>query len=285
MHPKRSGKLDARNSQGGRRTGIARRHRREGAVEDDGLNVTIFGGSGFVGRHLAAALRARGDDVTIVSLRDPAAAARVASKADVVVNLAGAPVASRWTRKQKKEIRRSRVDLTRELLDLLATFARIPRAYVSASAVGYYGTSLTETFVESSPAGDDFLARVCVDWECEANRASLLGMRVAIVRLGVVLGADGGALAKMLPPFRLGMGGRLGSGRQWMSWVHVDDAVGIFLLAIDSERGVMNAAAPEPVTNAEFTQVLASTLRRRAILPVPEFALRLLFGQSAQMLT
>jgi uncharacterized protein (TIGR01777 family) len=234
---------------------------------------------------LAAALRARGDTATIASLRDPVAAANAASQADVVVNLAGAPVASRWTRARKAEIRRSRVDLTRALLERIAAFERVPQAFVSASAVGYYGTSFTETFVESSPPGDDFLARVCVEWEREANRASLLGIRVAIVRLGVVLGKDGGALKKMLLPFRFGLGGRLGSGRQWMSWVDIDDVVGIFLLAIDSQSGVMNAVSPQPVINAEFTQVLANAVRRPAVLPVPTFALRLLFGEGAQILT
>lgn len=201
------------------------------------------------------------------------------------MNLAGARVASRWTNAQKTEIRRSRVDLTRILLERIATFARVPHAYVSASAIGYYGTSLTETFVESSPPGDDFLARVCVDWEREANRASLLGMRVAIVRLGIVLSSDGGALAKMLLPFRLGLGGKLGSGRQWMSWVHVDDAVGVLLNAIDGTSGVLNAVALEPVRNADFTKALARALRRPACLPVPAFALRLLFGEGAQVLT
>lgn len=231
------------------------------------------------------ALRDRGDHVTITSLRDPAAAADVSALSDVVVNLAGAAVAKRWTRKQKAEIRRSRVDLTRLLLERLAGFARMPKAYVSASAIGYYGTSPTETFVESSPPGSDFLAQVCVDWEREANRATLFGLRVAIVRLGVVLGTDGGALQKMLPPFRFGFGGRLGNGRQWMSWIHIDDVVGIFLRAIDEGAGAFNATAPQAVTNAEFTRVLGEALRRPTLLPVPGFALRLLFGEGAQILT
>jgi uncharacterized protein (TIGR01777 family) len=243
------------------------------------------GGSGFIGRHLAAALRARGDEVAIVSLRDPASAAQGCAHSDAVVNLAGAPVIGRWTRAHKDEIRRSRVDAPRAFLERIGGAARIPAAYVSASAIGYYGTSPAQTFVESSPPGNDFLARVCVDWERVADRAAAFGMRVAIVRTGIVLGRDGGALAKMLPPFRLGLGGRLGSGEQWMSWVHLDDVVGIYLHAIDGVSGVLNATAPEPVTNADFTRSLGAILHRPTPFPVPKLALRMLFGEGAMMLS
>lgn len=199
----------------------------------------------------------------------------------MVVNLAGAPIAQRWTAAYKEEIRRTRVDLPRALLEGIARFTKIPSAYVSASAVGYYGTSETQTFVESSPPGDDFLARVCAGWEQEAIRAAGLGMRVALVRTGIVLGAEGGALAKLLPPFRLGLGGRIGSGKQWMSWIHLDDETGIYLHAIDGGTGAYNATAPQPVTNAEFTETLGSVLHRPTLLPVPNLALKAAFGEGA----
>lgn len=202
-----------------------------------------------------------------------------------MVNLTGAAVAKRWTSARKAEIRRSRVELTRALLDRIGSLERKPVAYVSASAIGYYGTSLTETFVETSPPGTDFLARVCHDWEREANRAANLGMRVAVVRTGIVLGPDGGALPMMLPPFRLGLGGKLATGAQWMSWIHIDDLIDAYLHAIDGTAGAINATAPAPVTNAEFTRTLGEVLRRPAILPVPEFALKALFGEGALILT
>jgi uncharacterized protein (TIGR01777 family) len=230
-------------------------------------------------------LRARGDDVVVTSVRNLDAAAAACAHADVVVNLAGAPVARRWTNAQKAEIRRSRVELTRGLLDRIAEFEKKPVAYISASAVGYYGTSLTETFVETSSPGTDFLARVCLDWEREASRATELGMRVAIVRTGLVLGPDGGALPMMLPAFRFGLGGKLASGAQWMSWIHIEDLIDAYLHAIDGTTGAMNATAPDPVTNAEFTQTLATVLHRPAILPVPELLLKMVFGEGAIILT
>ena len=204
---------------------------------------------------------------------------------DVVVNLAGAPVAVRWTKSAKREIVRSRVDLTREYLDALVRWGTFPKAYISASAVGYYGTSPTATFDESSPPGRDFLAEVCVAWEAEADRAAALGMRVAKIRTGLVLGTDGGVLGKLLPIFRRGLGGTVASGEQWYSWIHADDEVGIFLHAIDGRAdGVLNAAAPNPVTNREFTRALARTLGRPALFPVPALAGRVLFGEGALML-
>jgi uncharacterized protein len=248
------------------------------------MNVLLIGGAGFVGRHLAVALRERGDAVTTASLRDPATAARAAAPCDVIVNLAGEPLGQRWTPALKRRIEESRVELPRRFLELLAHDSRRARVYVSASAIGYYGTSETATFDEDSPAGDDFLARVCVGWEREAQRAAGLGMRVAIVRSGVALGTDGGAMKKILPPFRAGAGGRIGNGRQWFSWVHVDDLAGIYLMAIDGVDGVVNACAPNPVTNAKLTAELGSALHRPTALPVPAFALRALLGEGADML-
>ena len=202
-----------------------------------------------------------------------------------MVNLAGAPVIERWTDEHKRTIARSRVDLPHAFLDLLERAAHRPRAYVSASAVGYYGMSRSATFTEASPPGDDFLARVCLAWETEAARAGTLGMRVAIVRTGLVLGRDGGALAKLVPLFRSGLGGSLASGEQWNSWIHLDDHIGIYLLAIDGYAGVLNATAPEPVRNRDFTRALAAAVHRPALFPAPEFALKLVFGEGASVLT
>lgn len=249
------------------------------------MRVTLVGASGFIGRHLSAALRGRGDEVVEASLRNVDAAGQACEGSDAIVQLAGAPVATRWTAAAKDEIRRSRVDATRALIDRLAQLRARPKVYVSASAVGYYGASETATFTESSPPGDDFLAEVCAGWEREALRAAELGMRVACIRTGIVLGPDGGALARLLPIFKLGLGGVIGSGRQWNSWVHIDDVVGIYLLAIDRAESALNATAPEPVRNVDFTWALASALHRPAFLPVPAFALRAIFGEGASVLT
>ncbi|MBV8374203.1 MAG: TIGR01777 family oxidoreductase [Candidatus Eremiobacteraeota bacterium] len=248
------------------------------------MRVLVLGASGFIGRHLIAALRSRGDSVDGGSLRDPQAAAAAAEPCDAVVNLSGETLAQRWNAAVKERIERSRTELPRRFLEALAARARRPAVYVSASAVGYYGASERATFDESSPAGNDFLARVCQAWEAQASRAADLGMRTALVRCGFVLGTDGGGLAKMLPPFRMGMGGIVGSGRQWISWIHVRDAVGIYLLALDRGAGAIDATAPNPVTNAEFTRTLAKVLGRPAIAPAPTFALRMLLGEGADVL-
>jgi uncharacterized protein len=248
------------------------------------MKLLLLGGSGFVGRHLAAALRMRGDEVLEGSLRDPTAASIAASGCDAIVNLAGEPIAQRWNAAVKRQIEASRIEAPRRFLGALSKGERRCSRYVSASAIGYYGTSETEPFVEESPPGNDFLARVCVGWEREAQRAAELGMRVAIVRTGVALATDGGALAKMLPPFRLGIGGVAGSGLQWLSWVHILDVVRIYLMAIDGTDGTLNASAPNPVTNAEFTNQLGAALRRPAKLPMPTFVLRAMLGEGADML-
>jgi uncharacterized protein (TIGR01777 family) len=248
------------------------------------LKIAILGGSGFVGKHLVRVLRERGDEVVEASLRDPAAAARTAHECDAIVNLAGEPLAQRWNAKVKLRIEESRVELPRRFLEALAPLPRRCSIYVSSSAIGYYGTSETATFVENSPPGDDFLARVCVGWESTARRAAGLGMRVGIVRSGFALGNDGGALPKMLPPFRAGMGGVVGSGRQWISWVHVDDLVAIYVMAIGRVDGVLNGCAPNPETNAAFTRALGEALHRPTKVAVPTFALRAMLGEGADIL-
>ena len=249
------------------------------------MNITIIGASGFIGRHLSAALRARGDVVTAVSLRDVAAAAAACAGADAVVNLAGEPVAQRWTPASKAKMRSSRVEAGRELIAALGKLGAVPKAYISASAIGYYGTSPEITFDESSPPGKDFLGELCVAWEATADSASAFGMRVAKIRTGLVLGKDGGALAALLPLFKLGAGGVVASGKQWYSWIHIDDQIGVYLHAIDGTDGVLAATAPEPVRNAEFTRALAAAVHRPAFLPAPAFAVALVFGEGALFVT
>jgi uncharacterized protein len=248
------------------------------------LRVTITGASGLIGSKLAASLTRRGDEVTKLSLRagspDPAALAG----RDAIVHLAGENVAQRWTDKARKEILESREHGTRRLVEAIAQADPRPRALISASAVGYYGPHGDERLDEHAPPGDDFLARVCVAWEREANKAE--GLRVVTVRTGVVLDKRGGALSKMLTPFKLGGGGPVAGGRQYMPWVHIDDVVGIYLAAIDNPwEGPVNASAPEPVTNRTFSKALGKALHRPAIAPIPGAAIRLLYGDMAKIVT
>lgn len=248
------------------------------------MKVAILGGSGFVGTHVAAALRARGDEIAEASLRDPAAAAEMARDCDGIVNVAGEPLGQRWNASLKRRIEESRVELPRRFLEALAQRPRRCTFYVSASAIGYYGTSEMQTYSEEDPPGDDFLARVCIGWEREARRAGDLGMRVAIVRTALALATDGGALPRMLPPFRAGMGGVVGSGRQWVSWIHIADLVRIYLMTIDGVDGALNGSSPNPVTNATFTHALGEALHRPTKIPVPTFALRAMLGEGADIL-
>lgn len=206
---------------------------------------------------------------------------------DVVLHLAGESVAEgRWTAAQKAKIRDSRVIGTRHLVQGMAQAAVKPRVLVSSSAVGFYGDRGDEELTEAAAPGHDFLADVCVEWEREACAAEQQGVRVVTARTGIVLGAGGGALAKMLPPFRLGGGGPLGSGRQWMPWIHVADLARLYVHAAETQSlsGPMNAVAPNPVRNSEFTKALAGQLHRPAFLPAPYFGLRLLFGEFASVL-
>ena len=247
------------------------------------MNVAITGASGFIGRAVAENLRSSGHIVRAVSLRgalQPDALADV----NVVVHLAGEPVAQRWTAAARDRILRSRVEGTRALV--AAMRGQPPQVMISASAEGYYGSRGDEVLTESAPPADDFLGRVASAWEEEAQAAEPLGVRVARLRIGVVLGPNGGALARMLPPFRLGVGGRLGSGHQWMSWIHIHDLVALiaFLMKESTVRGAFNATSPFPVTNREFTRALAEAVHRPAILPVPAFALRWIFGEMSEVL-
>jgi uncharacterized protein len=251
------------------------------------MRVAVTGASGLIGTRLSSALRARGDEVVGISLRSGPPSPDALAGCDAVVHLAGEEVAQRWTDKARERIRSSRVDGTRGLVEAIAGAEPRPRVLVSASAVGYYGHRGDERLDEDATPGDDFLAQVCVGWEREANAAAEAGVRVVTVRTGVVLDKSGGALAKMLPPFRLGVGGPVAGGRQYLPWIHIDDLVGIYLAAVDNENwsGPVNAAAPEPVTNAEFSKALGRALHRPAIAPVPALAIRLLYGDMAEIVT
>jgi uncharacterized protein (TIGR01777 family) len=205
--------------------------------------------------------------------------------ADAIIHLAGEPVGQRWTAEVKHRIRESRIAGTHRLVEALAALSRRPATLVCANAVGYYGSRGDELLDESSPPGTGFLPEVCLGWEREARAAETLGIRVVVIRIGVVLDPRGGALARMLPPFRLGMGGPLGSGRQWMPWIHLGDLAELFLFAAEQPvRGALNGVAPFPVTNREFTKSLGRALRRPAVFPVPVFALKMLFGEMAEVL-
>jgi len=267
------------------------------------MNITVTGATGFIGNRLVHELLRAGHSIHALGRKrneglPPAVSfsewssteteppAESLATADAIVNLAGEPVAQRWTPEVKRRIRSSRVDGTRNLVKALAKQSNRPRVLVCASAIGYYGSRGDEVLSEPSAPGGDFLAQVVIDWEQAAREAEALGIRVVSLRFGVVLGKDGGALAKMLPPFKLGVGGRLASGQQWMSWIHVDDVIGLiqFSLEDSAARGPMNATSPHPVTNAEFTRELASALHRPAIFPVPRFALKTLFGEMAEVI-
>lgn len=264
------------------------------------MHVLISGASGLVGTALAASLQQDGHSaVPLVRSGKPGVqgvrwnpAARefdraAAEGADAVVNLAGASIGEgRWTAARKAELRTSRVELTNFLVDELLKLNRRPSVLVSASAVGYYGNRGEEVLTEDSPPGTDFLAGLAQEWEAAAKRAEQAGMRVVILRFGVVLSARGGALKKMLPIFKLGLGGKLGSGQQWMSWVSLDDAVGIIRRTLEDAgmRGVYNAVAPNPVRNGDYTRSLGRVLGRPTIFPAPAFALRLMLGEMADAL-
>lgn len=207
--------------------------------------------------------------------------------ADAVVNLAGASIAEgRWTAGRKKLLRASRVDTTRALVNALAKMAARPRVIVSASAIGYYGSRGEELLNEESKPGSDFLSEIAMEWELEAEKAEALGIRVVRARFGVILAKEGGALPKMVRPIQFGVGGRIGSGQQWMSWVTREDVVAILRFALENGavRGAINVVSPQPVRNAEFTAVLAKTLHRPALFPAPAFALRLMLGEMADAL-
>lgn len=262
------------------------------------MQSLVTGATGFIGSHLAGRLDhpvVVGRDARRMQKRLPGAEARqwdpsgeidpaIFTGVDTVFHLAGESIFNgRWDRAKKDRIMRSRVEGTRNLVRALAGLTRPPRVLVCSSAVGYYGSRGDEILTESSAAGRDFLATVCMAWEEEARKAKAAGIRVVSVRTGVVLGADGGVLARMRTPFLFGLGARLGNGRQYMSWIHIDDLVGIFLHAAqnDNVRGPINAVSPNPVTNREFTASLAAAVHRPALLWIPALVLHAGLGEFA----
>ncbi len=260
--------------------------------------ILVSGVSGPIGAALLPSLRQRGYEVTRLTRSkitsddqiawDPSQplSADAVTGFDAVIHLAGESIVGRWTDDKKKEIRDSRVQGTRHLAEALAKTAQKPKVFVSGSAIGFYGDRREEILREDSASGTGFLPEVCREWEAAAQPAIDAGIRTVKIRTGVVLSAKGGALPKMLTPFKLGVGGKIGDGRQWMSWIDVRDLVGAIhhILKTDLLQGPVNMTAPKAVTNAEFTKTLASVLHRPAIFPVPAFAARLAFGQMADEL-
>src|SRR5712671_59633 len=266
------------------------------------MKILVTGSSGLVGRALVSTLAGHGH--TVCRLVRPESAAGEGSKegfavawnpttgelggagvgADAVVNLAGASIADgRWTTQRKELLRGSRIDTTRALVNALAKMNVRPSVLVSASAIGYYGNRGDETLTEESKPGGDFLAGLAQEWEEEALKAEALGIRVVLARFGIILAREGGALPKMMLPFKIGIGGKLGSGQQWMSWVTLEDVAGILRFAIENARvrGAINIVSPQPLQNAELTYVLAKAMHRPTLFPAPAFALRLALGEMA----
>ncbi|MCS7206552.1 MAG: TIGR01777 family oxidoreductase [Dehalococcoidia bacterium] len=269
------------------------------------MRILVTGASGFIGRHLCSALVRDGHQLIVLS-RNPSSALqrlpagihavawepvgssldlRGIGLVDAVVHLAGESIVGRWTRAKKEAIRASRVVGTRNLVNALASLPSRPKVLVSASATGYYGDGGEVSLTEDAPPGRDFLAQVCVAWEAEAQRAEGLGIRVVCLRAGIVFGPGGGALTPLLVLARFGLGGPLGSGRQWWSWVHMDDLVGLVRLALAQDiRGPVNATAPHPIRQKELARILGRAMKRPAFLPTPGWAVRLLAGPVAQEL-
>ena len=268
------------------------------------MKILVSGSTGMVGSALVARLCENGQQVirlvrptsnldhtrftsrpgpkAIVWDADKSTLDSSAEGSDAVVHLAGASIAgSRWTAARKQILRDSRIAATRNLVGSLGKLIRPPRAFIAASGIGYYGDRRDEELTESSTAATDFLAQAARDWEAESSRATEFGARVAVLRFGIILAKQGGALPQMVLPFRLGFGGRLGTGRQWMSWIALEDILEIIRFAIATEpvAGAVNAVAPNPVRNAEFTKALAAALHRPALFPAPAFALRLALGK------
>ncbi len=268
------------------------------------MKVAVIGGTGFVGTRLIERLQEEGHQVLLLVRNRSKAQSRFPkaevieytpkqsgpwqqsiSGCDGVVNLAGEPLATRWNDSVKKEVLESRTLGTEKIVEAIAQADPKPSVLVNASAIGYYGTSETDTFQETSGPGDDFLAHVCQEWEAEAEKVKASGTRLAIIRIGIVLGPDGGVLARMMLPFQVFAGGPLGSGQQWVSWIHRDDLVNLILKALTdaSIAGVFNGTSPNPVRMGELCHVLGQIVNRPSWLPVPGFALELLLGEAAKL--
>ncbi|MGD9677358.1 MAG: TIGR01777 family oxidoreductase [Vulcanibacillus sp.] len=269
------------------------------------IKILIFGGTGFIGERLIELLTIKQNEVVVMTRNIERAKAKFGDKVqactwektlapcdelnnvDVVINLTGESIGSgRWTKAKKEEILNSRVRTTRAIVDAIERGVFQPKTLINASAVGYYGFQTVGQITEDHPAGDDFLANVCVIWEQEARKAEAFGLRVAILRTGVVLGSGGGALRQMALPYKFFLGGPIGSGKQWMSWIHIDDLINIIDNLINNEHieGPVNATAPNPVTMNEFSKTLGEILGKPYIFNVPAFSMKLLLGEMADML-
>ena len=266
------------------------------------MKILISGASGLVGTHLIPTLKAKGHEIFRLVRKTPKAADEIQwdsekgfseseraklENFDAVVHLAGDNVASEnWSAEKKRKIRDSRVVGTRVLVEALKQAQNPPKILVSASATGFYGSRADEILTEDSAKGTGFLSEVCSEWENESSKAAEFGARVVMPRIGIVLAKDGGALEKMLTPFKFGVGGRIGSGKQWMSWIALEDLIRVIHFALENEnlRGAVNATAPNPVTNEDFTRTFGKVLHRPTILPVPEFAVKLMFGEMGETL-
>lgn len=264
------------------------------------MKILVSGSHGLVGTALAKSLEPQGHEIVRLVRYLPGSESEIEwnpdrysiaiarlEGLDSVVHLAGESIAEgRWSEEKKRRIRDSRVKGTKLLSDALANLERPPKSLICASAIGYYGNRGDELLTEESSPGSDFLSKVCVEWEEATQLAAEKGIRVVNARFGIILSKDGGALAKMLTPFRLGIGGRVGSGKQWMSWIALDDVVGgiVYALANESLRGPVNFVAPNPVRNSEFTKALGRVLSRPTLFPIPEFGVRLAFGEMADAL-
>ena len=266
------------------------------------MKILITGASGLIGKALQESFAAKGYEMLLATRREPKDDQHIQWNADTgfrdddlerlegldaVIHLAGENIAGfRWTEEKKKAIRDSRVFGTRSMIETFDKLNDKPKTFISGSAIGFYGDRGDDEMTESSAAGKTFLSEVCKEWEAESRRAEDLGIRTVLLRTGIVLSKDGGALATMMTPFKLGVGGVIGDGKQWMSWISLDDVVGIINYALENEhvRGAVNLTSPNPVTNEEFTKTLGSVLYRPTSLPLPEFAVHMVFGEMGDAL-
>ena len=264
------------------------------------MKILITGATGLIGKALQKALRAKGHELLLASRKEPKDSSYIQwdietgfteperlEGIDAVIHLAGESISAlRWTDEKKKAIRESRVLGTRNIVDTISDLKQRPRVLIAASAIGFYGDRGDEELTETSKPGKNFLADVCREWEAEARRAEDSGVRTVLLRTGIVLSRDGGALGTMLTPFKLGLGGVIGDGKQWMSWISLPDHIDAILFALENEnvRGALNSVSPNPVTNQEFTTVMGEVLYRPTFIPVPEFAVNLMFGEMGEAL-
>lgn len=261
------------------------------------MNFLITGGTGFVGSHFVEYLLGKGYSITIITRNKTQAVSGIrtissvneikpSEKVDVIVNLAGAPISKNWSKKYKQELIDSRVYTTKNIISLIKRLKHKPELLISASAIGYYGSQDDTPIDEDSIATSGFTHQLCKKWEAEALKAEKLGVRVCIARLGVILGKNGGALKKMLPPFKMALGGQIGNGKQYFSWVHIDDVISAFIFLWENKKqsGIYNLTAPNPISNATFTRKLGKSLKRPTPFPMPKIIVKLLFGEMGETL-